>query len=182
MIVKTDLTTEADIKHYKDALEKSPFDTSASFLRHILKVHFLRSSQSEKQVFKVPAPKKVADTKLETRSIYLPIFLDREVEKRATYYGFKTVVWIRNLIAANLTKKPILVEPQIDAVLASNRELAAIGRNLNQIVKIMNQSADMKLRDRVTYDHILQIREGIETQKKEIYKMVAESQNVWKVD
>jgi hypothetical protein len=163
-------------------LKSSRFTSKAAFVKHIIRLYFLKSAEKRKHKKQVYLPATEEEAESKATSVYLPVFLWKGLTDRAKFYGFKPTVYIRNLIAANLTHQPLLTEEQIIELRAANRELASIGRNLNQIAKAINQAVDLKVRDRVNYDHIVELHEGIEKQKAAIYKIVAQSNNVWRVE
>ncbi|AUZ86126.1 MULTISPECIES: plasmid mobilization relaxosome protein MobC [Methylophaga] len=181
MILKTELKDEKEIERFERALTSSRFGSRSAFLQHIISVYLLRSEEKRKPKFSDVSPQNDDDLEVTKKTIYVSNFLVKEAVKRADHYGMKFTVWVRNLIAANLTHQPIMTEQQIVELRAANRELASIGRNLNQIAKAMNQAVDLKVRDRVNYDHIVELQAGIEKQKKAIYKIVSESNSVWQV-
>lgn len=181
MILKTELKTEEEKRQFQEALKQSRFSSTAAFLRYLIKLYVLNSAEKRKGSQPIEQPESEADLKPVKFTVGLPDFVIKGVTKRAGLYGLNPTVYIRSLLAANLTHRPILVKNQVDELRAANRELASIGRNLNQIAKTMNQAVDLKVRDRVNYQHIVELRAGIEKQKEAIYKMVAESNNVWRV-
>lgn len=60
------------------------------------------------------------------------------VEKRASLTYDSPNNWIVNLVRANLTQSPQLGGAELHRLGASNSQLLAIGRNLNQIARSMN--------------------------------------------
>lgn len=64
-------------------------------------------------------------------------------EQRAKDEGFKNAnLWIAATVRVALTKSPQFGQKELDALQASNSQLLAIGRNLNQIAKRMNAAKD----------------------------------------
>lgn len=181
MILKTELNIEAEQTEFNNALESSVFDSKSSFLRHIIKVYLLNKKPQKTARTEEVKPINQSDLKMVEFTVCLPKFVRKGVDHRSREYGLKPTAFIRNLVVANLTNKPILVATQINELRAANRELAAIGRNLNQLTKILNRSAELKLRDRVTHQHLVDIQTSIEKQKKHINDVVASSNHVWSV-
>jgi len=61
----------------------------------------------------------------------------KRITERAKAEGFTSrTAWLTAVAMANLNREPVLTESEIQALRTSNRELAAIGRNLNQIAKV----------------------------------------------
>ncbi|MBR8203794.1 plasmid mobilization relaxosome protein MobC [Burkholderia vietnamiensis] len=56
----------------------------------------------------------------------------------ATGEGLRRTEWIVKLIRATLLRQPQFNRTEVDALAESSRQLAAIGRNLNQIARTLN--------------------------------------------
>ncbi|WP_176039135.1 plasmid mobilization protein [Burkholderia multivorans] len=56
----------------------------------------------------------------------------------ATGEGLRRTEWIIKLIRATLLRQPQFNRTEVDALAESSRQLAAIGRNLNQIARTLN--------------------------------------------
>ena len=180
MILKTNIEDEVEKNKFIQALERSIFNSKAAFLKHIIRVYLLKSE--DKRIIKKTLIKPMTkDDLVEVNfPVRIPFFLKREATQRAEdNYGIKRAVWIRNLITANLSEKPILIDVQVNELRTANRELAAIGRNINQLTKILNRSAELKLRDRVSYQHLIDIKETVEKHKKAINAVIASSNGIW---
>lgn len=74
------------------------------------------------------------------------------IAKIATAEGFTANAWIVALVRANLTNQPQFGKMEIEALGESNHQLLAIGRNLNQIAKVLNAA---KGQDITQYDREL---------------------------
>jgi hypothetical protein len=64
------------------------------------------------------------------------------VSARAAQEGLSAPRWIIALVRANLTGRPQLGSPSLDALRRSNLEVQAVGRNLNQLVRALNAISD----------------------------------------
>jgi hypothetical protein len=62
----------------------------------------------------------------------------RQVVQLAGQQGIGRTTWIVNLIRAHVTREPQFAPLEVDGLMESNRQLAAIGRNLNQIARHLN--------------------------------------------
>jgi hypothetical protein len=107
-------------------------------------------------------PKNENDLKQVNFPIRINNFLKDEANKRAEIYGIKRAQWIRNLIQANLTKEPVLLDASINELRTANRELAAIGRNINQLTKALNRSIELDFNDQVSHQHLIELKTEIE--------------------
>lgn len=128
----------------------------------------------------VAAPDPGSDTsigKLERVKVGIPAFLIPEIEVRAKEYGQAPSRWISSLVQSHLMKKPVFRENEISALLASNRELAAVGRNVNQMAKHLNASPSDISEVRLELLHLMYGE--IELLRKSILSLVAASNRAW---
>lgn len=181
MILKTDIKDEDLQQKFEAAFSSSSHSSTAAFLRHIIKAYLIKTAGKKKGERVEPQPESEADLENVEFTVSTPKFIRQALNKRASLYSLTPTAWIRSLIAANITHRPIMIKDQVDALRAANRELASIGRNLNQIAKAMNQAVDLKVRDRVNYQHIQELQAGIDLQRKELNQVIAQSNNVWRV-
>lgn len=98
----------------------------------------------------------------------LASFMKAEVKKRAAIEGMSSSEWVASLIQTVLMHEPVLTEKEIEVVSFANRELAAVGRNLNQIARSMNRAELIGVN--FTKDEILTL-EGIAVLKQKISKL-----------
>lgn len=85
---------------------------------------------------------KITKPDIKDRVVKIPIELMNLVEKEALSKGMVKSRWIAALIQSNLTKKIVFSEKEYLALIESNRELRAIGNNLNQTAKFINTNKD----------------------------------------
>nr|WP_314860572.1 plasmid mobilization relaxosome protein MobC [uncultured Undibacterium sp.] len=85
--------------------------------------------------------------------------------------------WISCLIQSTLIKEPVLTHNQDMQLERSNRELAAIGRNLNQIARSMHQNLNHNIE--LSLSEIELLKKAVETNKLAIREIVAVSQQRW---
>lgn len=64
--------------------------------------------------------------------------LERLAKERDWYRG----TYLANLLYAHVDRRPVLCDREVDAVRQVARQLADIGRNINQIAKKMNTAAE----------------------------------------
>ena len=115
--------------------------------------------------------------KLKRVMISIPAFLLPEIEARAKEYGQIPSRWISSLVQSHLMNKPVLRGDEITALLESNRELAAVGRNVNQMAKHLNASPSDVAEVRLELLHLMYGE--IELLRKSILSLVAASNRVW---
>jgi hypothetical protein len=86
-----------------------------------------------------PSVSPEANRKTKSITVYVPAFLKEHVAHRARSRCLTTSGWVSALIQSNLMQDPVMTHNQLAALNASIRELSAIGRNVNQIAKALNQ-------------------------------------------
>jgi hypothetical protein len=66
----------------------------------------------------------------------------RDLQRLASARGLKRSAYLGGLFRAHVTREPYFAEEEIGALREANRQLSAIGRNVNQIAKALNTSLD----------------------------------------
>jgi iron-sulfur cluster repair protein YtfE (RIC family) len=84
------------------------------------------------------------------------------------------------LVQSNLMRAPVMSAAEIAALQESNRELAAIGRNVNQIAKAINEAFHHT--ERVRLDKLVELAQAIQENRATIRALVRASQNAWNAD
>ena len=85
--------------------------------------------------------------------------------------------WISSLVQTALMKEPVLMEAELLALEESNRELAALGRNLNQIARALNTAFHET--ERVRLDLLGELKGAIDDNRKRILALVRASRGAW---
>ena len=85
--------------------------------------------------------------------------------------------WIIDAIRAGLTHEPQFSMDEIDALGESNYQLLAIGRNLNQVAKAMNEGR----RDSVTVESIERLRAIIDAHTEKVSGAIRASLDRWNI-
>ncbi len=143
----------------------------------LLRLLILKSLTAEPVVPAVVAPVGV-ETNTGQITVRMPKFLLKEVRNRAKEKGgIAASRWIWGLIQSNLLQEPIMTSSEIDALKESSRELAALGRNLNQIARALNDNFNET--DRVKLKFVELLSDSVSENRKLIRKLVKASQNSW---
>jgi hypothetical protein len=91
-------------------------------------------------------PDQSADDECETKTDRVTVRFTRnegrELHRLASARGLKRSAYLGGLFRAQATREPYFSEDEIGALREANRQLAAIGRNVNQIAKALNTSLD----------------------------------------
>lgn len=107
--------------------------------------------------------------------------LAKDIDKmtsRARYEGFRNrTAWLTSLAIHTLNKEPVITESEMNALRESNRELAAIGRNLNQIAKVLN--IEFRETDRLNKEAIEALANKIDQHKEIVSRLLDKNMNRW---
>lgn len=146
----------------------------AGLLREIVLAYLLQPRQ-----FPHLAPNsRNAETK--HMSVRLPMFQADDVIDRATSKGMSASRWMACLIQSHLMRDPVMGAGEIEALRASNRELRAIGINLNQIAHALNIKFEET--DRIKLEVIDELITSLKENQAAIRDLVRHSQNDWSAE
>jgi hypothetical protein len=71
------------------------------------------------------------------------------LKKMAGHEGYLPTKWVVAMIRTKLTGQPHVGQPELERLTRSNQQLLALGRNLNQIAKVLNTSPENRSAFRV---------------------------------
>lgn len=130
-----------------------------------------------------PVPKRQADERPdEGRKARIEVRLTPSekaaVHELAEAEGCSPQQWIINTVRATLTRQPQFGMRELDALGESNYQLLAIGRNLNQIAKRLNEG----LPETVTVEHIEKLCKVIEQHTELVSKAMRASLERWSLE
>ena len=97
------------------------------------------------------------------------------VDVRAEAEGCSRQVWLVNVVRGTLTKQPQAGMHEVKSLGDSNYQLLAIGRNLNQIAKRLNEGHS----DALTTKYVERLREEIRAHAKKVSKVMGASIERW---
>jgi len=123
-----------------------------------------------------PSPTEVLTQQATVR---LPAFLMDSARARASLKGMGLGRWMASLVQNHLSRQPVATDKEIIAVRAMNRELAAIGRNVNQIAKALNSAVHGVERGQVSLTELERLPAAITVSRKVISVLVRKSQQSW---
>ncbi|WP_041373121.1 plasmid mobilization relaxosome protein MobC [Xanthomonas citri] len=86
--------------------------------------------------------------------------------------------WGVDAIRAGLTGEPQFGTKEVDALGESNYQLLAIGRNLNQIARRLNEGKSA----RVTVEQIKMLADRIDQHTKKVADAIRASQERWNIE
>lgn len=100
------------------------------------------------------------------------------VQERANLERCSQRRWVIDAIRAGLTHEPQFGMKEIEALGESNYQLLAIGRNLNQVAKAMNEGR----RDSVTIESIERLRGIIDAHTEKVSTAIRASVERWHIE
>ena len=113
----------------------------------------------------------------ERMTIRMPRFLMNGAKEHAVSKGMTPSRWISALVQSNILRQPVMDDAELQGLRTSNRELAAIGRNINQIAKALNETFHET--ERVRLDRLAELSRAVEGNRMAIQSLVRASQNTW---
>lgn len=93
-----------------------------------------------------------------------------EVRRRAKLEGTTGPSWVRRVVLAIIRRAPSFTRTEETALLESNRELLAIGRNINQIAHHLNIHPDAT--DRVNAQVLAELSASIKQHREIVAQLV----------
>jgi hypothetical protein len=85
--------------------------------------------------------------------------------------------WVASLAHSHVSNTPVLTDAELLTLEAALRELAAIGRNINQIARALNQAHFET--ERVRLDYLSLLNESITATRDEVRALVRASREAW---
>lgn len=163
---------DAEIRCRFTALAKARGVTESALLRLAVEREVDRPDRPAVGV--MPAPEKGATSRITVRTAPNVMAAARE---RAAAMGMAPSRWIASLMQSNLGRTPVLTTAELTAVDAAVRELAAIGRNINQIARALNEAHFRA--ERVRLDRLAELGDAIAKTRDEIRALARASRGVW---
>jgi len=113
----------------------------------------------------------------EKMTIRLPRFLVDAAKDKAKAKGMATSRWIAALVQSSLMQKPVMVDQELNELRTNIRELNAIGRNINQMARALNESKNNT--DKVKLDNLDLLRTYLDRNIASVRGLVRASQKAW---
>jgi predicted DNA binding CopG/RHH family protein len=134
-------------------------------------------SNQEPQI--TPKEKEI-DIEITELKIRLPKFLIEQAKAKAKTQGMATTRWIKSLVQSNLIQPPVLTDSAIIALKETYRELAAVGNNLNQIARKLNESI-FKI-EMVKIEKLEEVKKEVKSVRAAIDELIKVSRNGWSIN
>lgn len=117
---------------------------------------------------------------LERKTVWMAAFLIRGAAERAIGKGMSFSRWISSLVQSNLTRHPVLTDAELLALEATTRELAVIGRHINQLARALDEAYFQT--ERIRLDKLTELSAKITATRRVINALVRASRNSWRTD
>jgi hypothetical protein len=124
-----------------------------------------------------PSPEQ---SSLERKTVWMPAYLMRGASARAQEKGMSFSRWACSLVQSNLMHNPVLTDPELLMVEAATRELAAIGRNINQIARALDDAYFQT--ERIRLDKLNELSSKISALRESVGGLVRASRHSWRAD
>ena len=172
-VLKTLVETETKTRFRK--LAKTRGLSESELLRSVVLVVTGQDADADQ-----PLKPEAENSELERMTVRLPGFLMDAAKQRGKAKGMAASRWVAALVQTNLTGKPVMTDKELAVLQASNRELAAIGRNINQIAKALNEAFHET--ERVRLDTLAALNQSITENRAAIRSLVRASQQAWEAE
>jgi len=118
--------------------------------------HALRNAlrqAMDRRASQAPAPRLRITPKRERATARIELNLTTSelaaLKKMAGHEGYVPTKWLVAMVRTKLTGQPQLGQPELETLARSNQQLLALGRNLNQIAKVLNTAPQNRAAFRV---------------------------------
>ena len=118
--------------------------------------HALRNAlrqAMDRRATRTPAPQSRVISKRERATARIELNLTTSelaaLKKIAGHEGYVPTKWLVAMVRTKLTGQPQVGQPELETLARSNQQLLALGRNLNQIAKVLNTAPQNRAAFRV---------------------------------
>jgi len=174
------LLTQVDIelKQRFQKLSKSNGLSESELLRSIV-IDAMRNIEfNESDKFGLNLDFEKSET--ERITVRMPSFLMQAAKEKGKAKGMATSRWIAALVQSNIAKNPVMADQELNNLKASIRELNAIGRNINQMARALNESRNNT--DKVNLDTLYLLGDSLKRNLSAVRELVRASQQVWEAE
>lgn len=172
---------EPDLKQlFKESAAALGYRQEAGLMRRLVLDHL--QAQARLPTPQRAAPTSEAETQFIRRTVNFPVFLLQAMVTRGKLLNMTGTQWLHAVAQSNLAKDPVLTTPELYALRDTARELAAIGRNVNQLAKAANSAAlKHDLPPPVDLVIVAEVLPLIKETRARVRSLVRASQRVWDV-
>jgi predicted DNA binding CopG/RHH family protein len=113
-------------------------------------------------------------------TVRMPSFLMQAAKEKGKEKGMATSRWIAALVQSNIAKNPVMADQELITLKSTIRELTAIGRNINQMARALNESRNNV--DKVNLDTLYLLGDSLKRNLSAVRELVRASQQVWEAE
>ena len=162
---------------------------AAALLKHKLRPADLMRQAIEHELAALdasarPAPRRTAAlakpgavVRIRRLTVRLPDFVFDAVRDRGRARGMAASRWISALVQSNVAAEPVLSEKETLVLEECSGELASIGRNINQIARVLNRESYEV--ERLRIDLLEYLDQVLKKTRSDIKSLVRASRNIW---
>ena len=148
--------------------------------------HALRNALREamdRRATRAPAPRNRVRPKQERATARIELNLTTSelaaLKQMAGHEGYMPTKWLVAMVRTKLTGKPHVGQPELETLARSNQQLLALGRNLNQIAKVLNTAPQNRAAFRV--EVITELARVIQAHTKKVSDVLRGTVERWHI-
>jgi len=130
-----------------------------------------------------PAPRNRVTPKRERATARIELNLTTSelaaLKQMAGHEGYVPTKWLVAMVRTKLTGQPQVGQPELETLTRSNQQLLALGRNLNQIAKVLNTAPQNRTAFRV--EVITELSRVIQAHTKKVSDVLRGSVERWHI-
>ena len=146
--------------------------------------HALRNAlrqTMDRKATRAPAPRLGITPKPERATARMEVNLTPSelaaLKRVAGHEGYAPTKWVVAMVRTKLTGQPHVGQPELEGLARSNQQLLALGRNLNQIAKVLNTAPQNRTAFRV--EVIMELSRVIQAHTKKVSDVLRGSVDRW---
>ncbi len=146
--------------------------------------HALRNAlrqAMDRRATRAPAPRPRVIQKRERATARIELNLTPSelaaLKKIAGHEGYVPTKWLVAMVRTKLTGQPQVGQPELETLARSNQQLLALGRNLNQIAKVLNTAPQN--RDAFRVEVITELSRVIQAHTKKVSDVLRGTVERW---
>jgi len=137
----------------------------------------------DRRAIQVPAPRNRVTSKRERATARIELNLTTSelaaLKKMAGHEGYVPTKWLVAMVRTKLTGQPQVGQPELETLARSNQQLLALGRNLNQIAKVLNTAPQNRAAFRV--EVITELSRVIQAHTKKVSDVLRGTVERWHI-
>lgn len=173
-----------DLKQpWLDWCEKQGVNPASAFRQVVANLTQAEGQSVEKTPIQAVIPKEIEPEAPEPPVTYRKLALTdsefRHVSELAEKEGFSVAKWLTALVRSRLTSTAQFGQSELELLARSNLLLRNIGRNLNQIAKVLNTDANAS--KALRFELIEELEKRINTHTQGVADLIAANTERWRI-